>query len=297
MRTQQKVINLYNDSKISSIKLVFSVSCEDDLNQCWDYFGDTFTKDINYDVQGFITILYSVGLELFEKEHRTFFEVILEQNDEYYYFTIWNKYVAKHFAKLLEAKALCDFKMDVNKISIKIAKTKPEDRVIQDEIVEEVKEIKSINEKVSIEPYTFLSHEDLEEILETSDDMIDVVIDTDSEGLNKDAYIRLRSLFSTFSLVMSYYDELVEISSIFKEFNGLISGYEAEFLALNKLELATVEGFVNNIDRWCRIVFVDGGADLHFMDDSFRADVETIKMLILPQEVSDEEDLDDIFDF
>jgi hypothetical protein len=46
-----------------------------------------------------------------------------------------------------------------------------------------------------------------------------------------------------------------------------------------------------------KIIFVEGGAHLDFMDHSLHADIEMIKMMIEPPMEDSEADLDDIFDF
>jgi len=37
LRQKQKIINLFNDKDISSIKHVISINSEEDLNQFWDF--------------------------------------------------------------------------------------------------------------------------------------------------------------------------------------------------------------------------------------------------------------------
>lgn len=56
------------------------------------------------------------------------------------------------------------------------------------------------------------------------------------------------------------------------------------------------EGFVHNPVRRFRTLFIDGGAPLDFMDSSLRADVEQIRMTLMPA-AEDGCALDDIFDF
>lgn len=315
MRNKQKLINLYQDRSIGSVKIVFSIANEEDLNQCWDYF-ETHLKNDNSTLQTLLTILFNVTDKLLQKEKSTFFEVILEQTRDYYYFTIWNEVVSQHFVKIIKSLQDINFKNDAARITIKIDKiieaaSCPLSYVEEELQKIEKKESKKKTEKKKVEktpvkvskspelfipPYAFLNSEDLEELLELCDDMVDVV--SEAEGnLTDDSYLRLRTLFSSFSLTIGYYEDLYEVSDIMKELSVLVSASHERFVAMNSDEIALVDGFVNNLDRWAHTVFVKGGADIHFMDDSLKADLQTIKMLVEPEDESSEEDLDDIFDF
>ena len=68
-------------------------------------------------------------------------------------------------------------------------------------------------------------------------------------------------------------------------------------MLLNSDEFSLVYGFIGNIDRWINTLFIQGGADLHFMDNSMKADFETISQIIAPTADEENFDLDDIFDF
>jgi len=58
-----------------------------------------------------------------------------------------------------------------------------------------------------------------------------------------------------------------------------------------------VYGFIGNIDRWLNTLFIQGGADLSFMNNSIKADYETISQIIAPTACEENFDLDDIFNF
>ena len=316
MRKKQKIINLYEDKNIDSIKVVFSIGCEDDLNQCWDYFECHFRNE-NTVLQTYLTALYNMSNELIESNEETFFEVIVEQNERYYYFTIWNEIVSEIFAQVLLDKKI-NFINDAVRITARIEKIIEASScrlVFEDETQEQLNttlkekveqsvmglnegssEEKSLHEQINIAPYTFVRDDDLEEIIELCDDMVDTVCTTDGQ-FNENSYIKLRSLISSFSLIISYYEELENISNIMRELTTLISASQERIVAMSADEVALLEGFVNNLDRWVQTVFIKGGADLHFMDASLQADFETIRMIIEPEEVSSEEDIDDIFDF
>lgn len=312
MRNKQRLINLYKDENISNVKIVFSIANEEDLHSCWDFFEQNINDDENESLQTLLVILFNTTDKLLRDGNFTFFEVVLEQSDECYYFTIWNKIVTEYFVKLIVQLHDIDFLSDAVCITIKIDKViknascplnyqeeqiDPVKEKVESEVLKEQKiEIKSNANDLFIPPYTFLNDSDLEELLELCDDMVDIVASADGI-LTYDNYIKLRSIFSAISLIMGYYKELYEVSEIMKEFSVLVNASHEKFVAMNSDEIALVDGFVNNIDRWVHTVFVKGGADIHFMDDSLKADFETIKMLVEPEDEDFEENLDDIFDF
>ncbi len=70
-----------------------------------------------------------------------------------------------------------------------------------------------------------------------------------------------------------------------------------KFIALSKIEFSLLNGFISNVDKWVNTLFINGGADLHFMDNSMKSDYETILQVITPVVANNDFDLDDIFDF
>ena len=99
-----------------------------------------------------------------------------------------------------------------------------------------------------------------------------------------------------FSLSLMNYQGLSHISNLSIEFSVLINTHQSQFKELSSEEFALIEGFIHNIDLWSNILFVTGGADLHFMDNSLKADLDMIKMLVEPKEFA-ETWIEDVFDF
>jgi hypothetical protein len=77
----------------------------------------------------------------------------------------------------------------------------------------------------------------------------------------------------------------------------MINHYKEAFSKLNTNQIRLIAGFVGNFDRWLKILFIEGGAELNFMDRSLRADMEMIRHMIEPPVEGTEEELDAIFDF
>lgn len=301
MRKKQKIINLYHDESIGSIKHVISIGNEEDLNQFWHYFHSEVINDYRL-LYRFIGLMYRFTSKLFEKDKDLFFELIIEQTDEIFYFTVWNAIVSKYLEeKFTEYEHGFEYLIDTKRICIKLGK----ERLLEQGVIYNNKQknrrreiISSVQDKVYVlQPaYDFLHDEDKEEILNLCDDMSDIIYRAKKVGFDHDVLIRLRSCLSMFSLCLMNYKQVSHISNLSLEFSVLINMHEDKFKKMLVEEFALIEGYIHNIERWINSIFVTGGAELHFMDNSLKADLDMIKMLVVPQEFT-ETSIDDIFDF
>lgn len=302
MRTKQKIINLYQDSSVHSIKHVISMGSEEDLNQLWHYFDQEVKNEYRL-LYSFIGLMYAFVSRLFEENEELFFELIIEQNDNFFYVTVWNTTVCTAWTRLLqEGKNDLEYKSDKKRVTVKLVK---EVLMRHDEVRQDEKNnaranlITSLSRKLPEpqSPYGFLQTEDRDDLLKICDDMSDLMYQSKKTGFNQDAFIRLRSYLSVFSLTMMPYPQVSAVCSLTTEFSVFMNSYQASFKTMQSDLMALVEGLVNNIDRWANTLFVSGGADLHFMDNSLKADLAMIKMLVEPKSIVQEAVLDDIFDF
>lgn len=289
MRKQRKVINLFEDKNIFSIKHVTSISTEEDLNQFWDFLLDT--ENSSHQLIRFITQFYNFSLEYLRNENSNFFEIILEENDSFVYFTLWNQAVSSLFAKHLEKCTLESLDIK-NRISIKIPKEK---KPIKIKSIKQKKQKKII--KV-LEPYTFIEIEDLDELLKLNDDLQEVVYQLKKHGFNHNLFISFRSILSLICLTLRYYQEIKMMATTITDFSNLINTNQEKLLEIENEEMELIIGFINNIDTWLQTLFVKGGAELSFMDNSIQADYNTIVHIIDADTLAVEDtNLDDIFDF
>ena len=301
MRTQKNIINLYKDKNIFNVKQVVSIANEDDLNLFWHFVINSENSAHNL-IHTFLTQFYNFVLLYLHKEDAQFFEIILEENDKYFYFTLWNKKTALLFKEYIEKTSL-NFLYDDTKLSLRLNKVKFQKNIekLNEKHQKNTQNIvKSIVENQPIKkrnPYNFIDDEDLQELLKLNDDMQELIFYVKKNALAEDIFISLRSSISLFCLTLRYYERISTISTTITEFSNLLNLHKEKFLALNKDELSLVCGFVNNIDTWLQNLFVQGGAQLYFMDNSMKADLQTIITMIEPQSCIDENNLEAIFDF
>ena len=301
MRKSRKIINLYNDKDIFSIKHVISIDNEEDLNQFWDYLTNEQDSSHKY-LHTFVSNFYNFALSYLERDDAHFFEIILEENEKRFYFTLWNEKVALLFQEYL-AKTSIEYLYEENRISIKLVKKtykKREKKLKKENKLREEKLINSVHqEKIikCIEPYTFINDEDLQDLIQLSDDMQDIVTQIEKYEVDEHQFVKFRSIFSLFCFTLRYYKEVEPVMVVLNDFLNLLNTHKEKFMQLEKLEFELVCGFINNIERWIEALFIRGGADLHFMDKSMQADYETIKEIITPTPDDCSYNLDDIFDF
>ncbi|MDF1880207.1 hypothetical protein JHD50_02625 [Sulfurimonas sp. MAG313] len=301
MRQKQKIINVYEDYSISSVKHVISIANEEDLNHFWHYFNVEVATDHKH-LNHFISLMYAFTENLFRLNKALFFELIIEQNEDVFYLTIWNSKVSLELDTLLEEQdGYFEYLMDSKRLSIKITKdsTVEEERTYDKVEKERVSLLlESVQKDVCVIPKVcdVLEEGDKIEILSLCDDMTDMMYRAKGIRFHDDVLIRLRSLLSMFSLSLMSYSQFSNISNLMIEFSVLMNTHMVEFKKMPSDEFALVEGFINNIDRWANALFVTGSVDFHFMDSSLKADIDMIQMLIDPPQV-DELSMDDIFEF
>lgn len=300
MKTKQKIINLYEDDEISSLKLVFSISNEDDLDQCWHHFHEDHDEASN-GLNHFLPLFYKFTLKYTLTHTEHFFELIAEKSQDYYYLTIWNTLVAQAFEVCLDGHGV-DFLSDEERITVRIEKTpiripKSIDSYVP---VHQAETIQTVHRDKTVLPkHDFVSYDDLEDLLIACEDMQDIMMSVRKHGFVENLYIRLRSCFSLFTLCLGAYPQLASVTSSIESFSALINNNQDAFTNSKSDEIVLIDGFIHNIERWLRMLFIEGGVEVSFMDNSLYADLETIKMFLSPQEdeQSAEEDLAAIFDF
>jgi hypothetical protein len=231
-----------------------------------------------------------------------FFEIIIEQSDDNYYFTVWNKEFIDFSRKHLEKRRL-DCQSNNKRITIRISKLllndkKAEKQANDNTRIDHFLATIGRNEFIKpIPPFTFMDRDDVVELKDIVKDMNEYLYMAEESGFTTEALVRIRTYFSRISVILNHYEEIEQIAIIITEFSMMINHYKEAFSKLNTNQIRLIAGFVGNFDRWLKILFTEGGAELNFMDRSLRADMEMIRHMIEPPVEGTEEELDAIFDF
>lgn len=297
MRKKQKIINVFEDKSIYAIKHVVSITDEEDLNQLWEYIITTHAHEESKAYPFFVS-LYELSERFLQNFPEVFFEIIIEQSNEYYYFTVWNKefirFVSEHWKK-----RGVEYTHDDKRITVRLCNPVLDEKKDRDEmrITQLLSTVKKSEVTESIPPYTFMESRDLRELIELADDLNAYLYEVLRTSLNNDSLIRLRSYFSLISVTLNHYKEVEEMALIMTEFSMMINQNKEDFFSLNSDQIELIEGYVHNFERWLKVLFIYGGADINFMNRSMRADMETIRAITRPSIEVTAEEIDAIFDF
>lgn len=301
MRKQQKVINLFGDSLIHSIKQVVSIGDEEDLNQLWEYIMGIHATDASETYPFFIG-LYELSAQFLAIHPRAFFEIIIEQNDDNYYFTVWNKLFI-NFARKHWKKRRLDYRFKNKRITVRLSKL-----VLSNKKIEKIADdntrishfLATIQRSEFIKPtppFRFMDRDDVIALNDVAKDMNEYLYIAQEIGFTPIVLARIRTYFSQISVILNHYEEIEQIAIVMTEFSMMINYYKEEFSQLSTDQIRLIEGFTRNFERWIKILFTEGGAELNFMDRSLRADMEMIRLMIEPPVEVTQEELDAIFDF
>ena len=145
--------------------------------------------------------------------------------------------------------------------------------------------------------YNFISESDLDEMTSCMKNMKD----SSYNNVYLKDFNSYKDTISYYSSTLQLYPQLIKISTFVAELSFILSHYEDECLNLGIDFKTLLQSFVNNLASWQEKLFIIGGEELHFLDDSFEADLSQIKIALSLYDTQDQKEcsssLDEIFDF
>lgn len=281
MRKQQKIINLFGDTSICAIKEVVSIANEEDLNQLWEHITTHHTHETSKSYPFFIS-LYELSERFLTNFPELFFEIIVEQSDDFFYFTVWNREFCQFVKQHWEKRGI-EHLSNSKKITAKLHKPVVQGKVCRDEIGGRfVSTLLAPEVNQHVPAYTFMDLEDLHELKNLSEDLSEHLHQMHYCSLTNDVFIRMRSYFSLISVILNNYEEVEEMALIMSEFSMMINQNKESFCTLNEDQIELIEGFSHSFKRWLTVLFVHGGAQIGFMNNSMRGEMESIRTIIKP---------------
>ena len=267
---------------------VFNINSEQDLDDFWSYCIfrlNMETNENNYDRFARLYNLLNENKNFLSPSN--YFNISLNESDEKFYLRIKTtiESMIHKFIKRLESLKL-PYTYEQKVLSYSIDKIKStEIRAAQNPQV--------VKHKV----YDFITQNDLDEMTACIDKMRD--------GNYNKIYIEdissYKSALLHYSSFLQMYPQLKIMDNIIAELCMVLSLHSDDCADLGMDFRRLLQSFINNIWHWQESLFVMGSEELHFMDDSFKADLSQIKMTLnLYDEVFEEEELallDDIFEF
>lgn len=261
MRRERKIINIYGDSSIYSVKYVVSVFTEESLNEFWYFLGNS---NYFYDeaVFEYLVEFYNAALSYIMKKEVGFFEIILEESEKYLYFTVWNKEAAYLFKKYSKKRAL-EYLYDKKRVTIRLDKT--------------------LDKKTAVHiPFTLLiDSAELQELEDFNENIQNILKQIGKIGFSDNLYIALKSNLSMLHLSLQSYKESRHVSEHTLNLLNLLHHNKKKFVDFKQNELKILDNFTKSIDHWLYNIFIKGEKDIHFMDDTLKTNYESIIKLVL----------------
>ena len=169
----------------------------------------------------------------------------------------------------------------------------------------------SINKKVHIKnplkvddkiyEYSFIDQDDIDEMTDTIEKMQEKNYEKLGIQLSMSEISEYRTTFSYYSSYLKHYPKLNTINNIVAELSVLLSLYPEECLKAENDFRVLIKSFLNNLAYWQDRLFIQGNEKIDFMDNSLKADLSQMKIILdLYDEIDEENDictLDEIFDF
>ena len=97
--------------------------------------------------------------------------------------------------------------------------------------------------------------------------------------------------------LLSISNEVYVISNSLNSLSDSISNNASYFSENSEMLFEFTSAFVNDLLFWKTKIFYEGAPSVDFLNDSISTNANMLNALLNPEQVSSDEDLDDIFDF
>lgn len=155
-------------------------------------------------------------------------------------------------------------------------------------------------EHIAKAPYSFLVPDDLDDISNAIERLLDNA-NIESPQLSIEEIHAFRTAFSYISSILKFYSELIIVANVIAELSVILSLHHEAILREQATHRVFLYSVMTNLSQWFTTLFIKGGEELDYMNASFQADLDQIKMALnLYDDVYADNascDLDDIFDF
>lgn len=275
----------------------FKVSTEKDIDDFWSFVIFRLNVEKDKLIYDRFARLYNLLLE-HKHELGKMVTLFLYETSKHFLIKIkTNIRVITHRAVARLLKYGFSYKEGNNFISYKINKVSP---IQKSPLINKSVETPKLIEKKLI-LLDFIREDDLEDLINILEKMQDRNYQELSEIPTLDELNDYKACFSHFSSIIKGYSPLITMSNIVAELSVILSLYMDECLSKGIESRASLNGFINSLERWYGKLFKEGCESVDFMDASFAADLAQFKMLIglYDDENSDINacSLDEIFDF
>jgi len=291
-------INLFT-KEVYSRYTNFMLSTEDALSELWEYYlldGEEKFDNLN-DVIRTIFSIAEVQIRLNIKS-----SLFVEENEDFKFFTITNiDEVPEKVIELLLKKneVTCQYKIDVDKLSFKLARLQETEVVVEPVIIKE-ESIASSVEYISsdLEVYDYIEAEDMSDLEEYTGRLSSLMLIVGSGNVAEDEAIEIYTYIEKIGSILSTYSEVYVIAKSLSELATDMSTHIPEFIENSEALGPMCAAFSKDLTNWIEQSFHTGAPSADFMNDTIAVNCQTIgSMLKMDEAPVDDADFDDIFDF
>jgi len=307
-----RAINLFS-KEIFKRKTEFLIEKEDDLAEFWEYLEEgSYEK---YKVENVLQFIYA--LELLNIKKNITNSIILEESNEYYYFTIneIEKIDADILQSLFKKNSLDmqNYKEDGFFISLRIAKQEEDVKKIKSDISGRKEESRlhdirySIHEQVSPEEFIAELDPTIEDKIEDFLDDISLIsmklYDLETADLvSAKKYIQeIIGYFNNFNNIIETLGLFSIVNRAFSDLNLFLENLQEEILTNSEKRILLtnmLKGLTQDLEQWINTMFLEQNAtDIHYLDASFSDNCLAIETTFSEEEDEGDDNDDDDLEF
>jgi len=298
-------------NKIYKRKTIFAIEKEDDFIEFWDYIVEYIPE--NESILKLLKLLYKIESLLFKTRVEN--GLVLEENDEYYFFTVEEiQHIKKEaLEKIVETDENIEVKIDdsYHKLTFKLKKvveieeneTESQEEE-EDTTKQKLLDLKKINEEICGDiRYTIHEQVTADELLSELDPTIWDKIENFDEDLEifriklynledaktiEEIKINMNYIIESLEDFIEIVDKIGFFSIICRSFSSLITFLQN--LDLNMLQdtekrillAMSLRALADDLDKWIIHLFFENSAtDIHYFDASFAENIIEIEKIIL----------------
>lgn len=300
--------NVYS-SNVYNRYTKFVIDSDDSLVEFWECF--LYTANEKFDnVSNVVRTVFSIAeAQLKIANHSA---VYIEESEEFQYFTLINLDVLpQKVIKLMINKSQSDleYKIQSNNLSFKLEKTIT--AIEPEVVVPVVQELSNSNtntkkeqlekykkEEEVLEVYDYLDEDDKVDLEEYAGKLSSLMLVVGSGDISEEEVIEMFTYLDRLGHILSTYTEIYPISVSLSSLSIAMQNHMDVFIEKSSLIGPLCKAFSSDMNSWIQMSFYTGAPSIDFMNDTIAVNTQTINsMLSMNDEVTGEEELDDIFDF
>ena len=292
-------INLFT-KEIFSRHTNFIIDGEDSLSEFWEYYLLTESKKSDT-LSDIVRTLFAIADTQLRLSIHSYIYVEESENQKFFTLTNIDKLPPKIVNLIIKKNHLQEqYKMENGKISILLScESKEEIELIEENILESIPTPTPTKFETSgtLEVFDYLESEDLEELEEYIGELNSVLLVIGSGDITLEEIGEINSYLNQISSITSTYSKIYAISQALQILSNDISTHTNQFIENSEALAPMFKAFSNDLLSWINLSFYTGAPSIDFMNDTIAVNCQTIGGMLKMDEVEDEADFDDIFDF